>query len=123
MGRLDGDCLQCGYHGVTYAADGQCVRIPGSDEILEQAKAVPAATLALAAPPLNPARLVAEPAYAFDQRIAWSSGVRARPQSASREWLCLLPQTRPVPPPCSRHPPEQATKSGATRRLPQEVAG
>ncbi len=70
MGRLDGDCLQCGYHGVAYAADGQCVRIPGSAEIPEQAKAVAAATLALAAPPPNPARLVAEPAHRRATRLA-----------------------------------------------------
>ena len=34
MGKLleDGN-LQCGYHGLTFAADGACVRIPGQDNL------------------------------------------------------------------------------------------
>jgi vanillate O-demethylase monooxygenase subunit len=33
MGRLDGDVLQCHYHGLRFGIDGRCVRIPGQDQI------------------------------------------------------------------------------------------
>ena len=29
MGKLKGDAVECGYHGMTFAADGRCIRIPG----------------------------------------------------------------------------------------------
>jgi vanillate O-demethylase monooxygenase subunit len=29
MGRLDGDRIECGYHGMTFDSSGRCVRIPG----------------------------------------------------------------------------------------------
>src|ERR1700730_7109914 len=29
MGRLKGDAVECGYHGMTFDGSGQCVRIPG----------------------------------------------------------------------------------------------
>ncbi len=29
MGKLRGDAVECGYHGMTFGADGRCVRIPG----------------------------------------------------------------------------------------------
>jgi phenylpropionate dioxygenase-like ring-hydroxylating dioxygenase large terminal subunit len=29
MGRLKGDTIECGYHGMTFDCRGQCVRIPG----------------------------------------------------------------------------------------------
>jgi vanillate O-demethylase monooxygenase subunit len=29
MGKLKGDAIECGYHGMTFGADGRCVRIPG----------------------------------------------------------------------------------------------
>ncbi|GIT06430.1 MAG: hypothetical protein CM1200mP30_00600 [Pseudomonadota bacterium] len=29
MGKLIGDDIQCGYHGITYNCEGMCVRIPG----------------------------------------------------------------------------------------------
>lgn len=29
VGRLEGDCLRCGYHGLKFNADGQCVEVPG----------------------------------------------------------------------------------------------
>ena len=29
LGRVMGDNLQCGYHGLTYAPDGACVEVPG----------------------------------------------------------------------------------------------
>ena len=29
LGRIDGDMLECGYHGWTYNCTGQCVRLPG----------------------------------------------------------------------------------------------
>ena len=28
-GKRIGDTIQCGYHGMTFSADGQCVRVPG----------------------------------------------------------------------------------------------
>ncbi|MGH8700832.1 MAG: Rieske 2Fe-2S domain-containing protein [Burkholderiales bacterium] len=33
MGRLVDDAVECGYHGVTYNASGQCVRVPGQQRI------------------------------------------------------------------------------------------
>ena len=38
MGRIKGDHVECGYHGMTYGADGQCVRIPCSERIPREAK-------------------------------------------------------------------------------------
>ena len=32
-GQLVGDNVQCGYHGMTFNAQGRCVRIPGQDNI------------------------------------------------------------------------------------------
>lgn len=29
MGRVDGDNIQCGYHGTTFDSSGHCVRVPG----------------------------------------------------------------------------------------------
>lgn len=37
-GKLVGDNIQCGYHGMTFAADGQCVRLPGQAVIPKAAK-------------------------------------------------------------------------------------
>ena len=28
-GKLMGDALQCGYHGLTFDCQGQCIRVPG----------------------------------------------------------------------------------------------
>jgi len=39
MGRLVGDQLQCHYHGLRFAPDGRCMRIPGQDHIPAAAKA------------------------------------------------------------------------------------
>lgn len=33
MGRLKGDTVECGYHGMTFGPDGLCVRIPGQKRI------------------------------------------------------------------------------------------
>jgi phenylpropionate dioxygenase-like ring-hydroxylating dioxygenase large terminal subunit len=33
MGRLIGDHLECGYHGMTFDCAGGCVRVPGQDHI------------------------------------------------------------------------------------------
>jgi phenylpropionate dioxygenase-like ring-hydroxylating dioxygenase large terminal subunit len=33
MGRIKGDDVECGYHGMTYNAAGRCVRVPCSDRI------------------------------------------------------------------------------------------
>ena len=29
LGRVRGDDLECGYHGIAYGSDGRCVRVPG----------------------------------------------------------------------------------------------
>ena len=36
-GKLINDTVQCGYHGLTFDATGQCVRIPGQDTIPDRA--------------------------------------------------------------------------------------
>jgi vanillate O-demethylase ferredoxin subunit len=33
LGRVKGNDLQCGYHGLRFAPDGRCVHIPGQDDI------------------------------------------------------------------------------------------
>lgn len=33
MGRVEGDCIRCMYHGMKYDANGICVDIPGQDRI------------------------------------------------------------------------------------------
>lgn len=33
MGRLEGDCIRCMYHGLKFNDTGQCVQIPGQDRI------------------------------------------------------------------------------------------
>jgi phenylpropionate dioxygenase-like ring-hydroxylating dioxygenase large terminal subunit len=38
MGRLEGDDLRCGYHGLLFAPDGRCVQIPGQDSVPPQAR-------------------------------------------------------------------------------------
>lgn len=38
-GRRIGDTVQCGYHGMTFAADGRCVHIPGQAAIPSNATA------------------------------------------------------------------------------------
>lgn len=37
MGTLKGDCVECGYHGMTFDGSGACVRIPGQPRIPENA--------------------------------------------------------------------------------------
>ena len=38
MGKLKGDAIECGYHGMTFDGSGQCVRIPGQTTIPTSAK-------------------------------------------------------------------------------------
>jgi phenylpropionate dioxygenase-like ring-hydroxylating dioxygenase large terminal subunit len=38
IGRLVDDGIECGYHGLVFAADGRCVRIPGQDRIPDRAR-------------------------------------------------------------------------------------
>lgn len=42
-GVLDGDTLTCGYHGLSFAPDGTCIRIPGQEKIPPQiyARSIP----------------------------------------------------------------------------------
>jgi len=37
-GKRIGDAVQCGYHGLTFGADGRCVRVPGQDRIPPSAR-------------------------------------------------------------------------------------
>ena len=37
MGRLEGDHLRCGYHGLKFDSSGKCVEIPGQDSVPPQA--------------------------------------------------------------------------------------
>ena len=38
MGKLKGDAIECGYHGMTFGRDGRCVRIPGQPIIPPNAR-------------------------------------------------------------------------------------
>ena len=38
MGKLRGDAIECGYHGMTFGADGRCIRIPGQPVIPPNAR-------------------------------------------------------------------------------------
>jgi phenylpropionate dioxygenase-like ring-hydroxylating dioxygenase large terminal subunit len=38
MGKLKGDAIECGYHGMTFGRDGRCIRIPGQPMIPPNAK-------------------------------------------------------------------------------------
>jgi phenylpropionate dioxygenase-like ring-hydroxylating dioxygenase large terminal subunit len=33
LGRIEGDAVRCGYHGLTFGPDGICIRVPGQDTI------------------------------------------------------------------------------------------
>ena len=33
LGRKEGDCVRCGYHGLKFDAQGLCVEVPGLDEV------------------------------------------------------------------------------------------
>jgi phenylpropionate dioxygenase-like ring-hydroxylating dioxygenase large terminal subunit len=37
-GKVEGDCLRCGYHGFLYEPSGKCISVPGSDRIPPKAK-------------------------------------------------------------------------------------
>ena len=37
-GRLTGDSIECGYHGLTFGCDGVCTHLPGSDEAPDWAR-------------------------------------------------------------------------------------
>ena len=32
-GRLTGDAIECGYHGLTFDCSGKCIRVPGQDDV------------------------------------------------------------------------------------------
>ena len=38
MGKLKGDAVECGYHGMTFGRDGRCIRIPGQPMIPPNAR-------------------------------------------------------------------------------------
>jgi phenylpropionate dioxygenase-like ring-hydroxylating dioxygenase large terminal subunit len=33
LGRIEGDSVRCGYHGLLFAADGRCVEVPGQSKV------------------------------------------------------------------------------------------
>ena len=33
MGRIEGDCIRCMYHGLKFDSEGKCIQIPGQDRI------------------------------------------------------------------------------------------
>ncbi|MGD1876279.1 MAG: Rieske 2Fe-2S domain-containing protein [Kiloniellaceae bacterium] len=33
MGKLKGDAVECGYHGLTFGCDGKCIRVPGQSNL------------------------------------------------------------------------------------------
>ena len=33
MGRIEGDCIRCMYHGMKFEPSGKCIQIPGQDTI------------------------------------------------------------------------------------------
>jgi len=33
MGRIEGDCIRCMYHGLKFDSDGICIEIPGQDKV------------------------------------------------------------------------------------------
>jgi vanillate monooxygenase len=38
LGRVVGDVIQCGYHGLCFDRDGACVRVPGQDTVPQRAR-------------------------------------------------------------------------------------
>lgn len=38
MGRIEGDCVRCMYHGLKFDGTGKCVEIPGQDRVPEDMK-------------------------------------------------------------------------------------
>jgi len=38
MGRVEGDCIRCMYHGLKYDPSGQCIQIPGQDVVAKSLK-------------------------------------------------------------------------------------
>jgi len=38
VGRIEGSCLRCMYHGLLFDAEGKCIEIPGQDKIPAKAK-------------------------------------------------------------------------------------
>jgi vanillate O-demethylase monooxygenase subunit len=38
LGRREGDCVRCGYHGMKFDASGACVEVPGLDTVPPKAK-------------------------------------------------------------------------------------
>jgi len=37
-GRKEGDCVRCGYHGLKYGPDGECVEVPGQGRVPPRAR-------------------------------------------------------------------------------------
>jgi phenylpropionate dioxygenase-like ring-hydroxylating dioxygenase large terminal subunit len=38
VGRREGDCIRCGYHGLKFEPSGRCIEIPGLDEVPPKAR-------------------------------------------------------------------------------------
>ncbi len=39
MGKLVGDAIECGYHGITYDCTGKCIRVPGEEKVPDHFRA------------------------------------------------------------------------------------
>ena len=80
-GRKEGDCVRCGYHGLKFNAQGQCIEVPGMDRV----------------PPL--ARVKTYPLAVKNKWIfVWMGAPdRADPQSLPDNFSCDHPDWRNKP--------------------------
>jgi len=89
QGRIQGDLLECGYHGLRFDCSGRCVKVPGTDNI-------PAAALVRAFPLENRYGLLwiwmGEPAGAARQAIHhiphWDDPTWGRNQGEAMTMAC-----------------------------------
>lgn len=82
MGRLQGDLIECGYHGLCFDGAGRCVRAPGQDRIPADAQ-VPSFPAAehlgmIWVWPGDPA--LADRARLFDQLPQWAQSQQTPPR-------------------------------------------
>jgi phenylpropionate dioxygenase-like ring-hydroxylating dioxygenase large terminal subunit len=38
LGRKEGDCVRCGYHGLLFDSSGRCIEVPGADSVPAKAR-------------------------------------------------------------------------------------
>jgi len=71
LGRLDGDSIECGYHGMTFDSTGSCIRVPGQSVIPARARV---------------------PAFAIVERLGLAWIWMGAPETADTSLLVDLPQ-------------------------------